>query len=57
MNTKWDKHDSQLKQNLQAVTLAHGEAPLHVSLVQMMEELPRRVLWHKAILLYVETLI
>lgn len=37
MNTKWDKHDSQLKQVWQAVTLAYGEAPLHVSPVQMLE--------------------
>lgn len=37
MNTKWDKHDSQLKQIWQAITLAYGEAPWHVSPVQMLE--------------------
>lgn len=37
MNTKWDKRDSQLKQIWQAITLAYGEAPLHVSPLQMLE--------------------
>lgn len=56
MNAKWDKRGSPLKQIWQALTVADGETPLHVSPVQMLESF-HTVSLHKALLLYVEAML